>query len=265
MAKSRYTAIIEEVFASKFKTGMTQVDFERSDLTAAADRVDVQCPKNVGDILYSSRYRRKLPKAVQATAAEGYEWIIRGTGQSRYRFVLIRPIPLVPNEQMAVTKVPDGTPGVVAMYALGDEQALLAKVRYNRLVDIFTGITCYSLQNHLRTLVPDIGQVEVDELYVGVDKKGRQYVLPVQAKGGRDELNIVQIEQDTALCECRFPDLICLPVAAQFMRDQVIALFSFEKTAGEVTILSERHYKLVEPNELTPEDLAAYRRRADPD
>ena len=122
---------------------------------------------------------------------------------------------------------------------------------YNRLVDIFTGITCYSLQNHLRTSVPDIGQVETDELYVGVDRKGRQYVLPVQAKGGRDELNVVQIEQDTALCESKFPDLICLPVAAQFMRDRVIALFSFEKIDGEVKVLTERHYKLVEPNEIS--------------
>lgn len=133
------------------------------------------------------------------------------------------------------------------------------------MVDIFTGIACYSLQNHLRTAVPGIGQVETDELYVGVDRRGRQYVLPVQAKGGRDALSIVQIEQDMALCESRFPDLICLPVAAQFMRDKVIALFSFERIDGEVKVLSERHYKLVEPNELTAEDLAAYRRRTDPD
>jgi len=89
------------------------------------------------------------------------------------------------------------------MYALGDEQALLARVRYNRLIDIFLGITCYSLQNHLRTSVPDIGQVETDELYVGIDARGCQYVIPVQAKGGSDTLNIVQIEQDMALCEAR--------------------------------------------------------------
>ena len=36
MAKSRYAAIIQEVFRSRFRTGMTQVDFERSDLAAAA-------------------------------------------------------------------------------------------------------------------------------------------------------------------------------------------------------------------------------------
>lgn len=256
-----YAAILEEIFASKFAPGMTQVDFERPDIAAAAERRGVPCPSNVGDVVYSARYRRTLPESVQATATAGNEWIIRGAGPGRYSFVLTRPIHLAPNEQMAATKVPDATPGVVAMYALGDEQALLARVRYNRLIDIFTGITCYSLQNHLRTSVRDIGQVETDELYVGVDTKGCQYVVPVQAKGGRDELNIVQIEQDMALCESRFPDLVCRPVAAQFTHDDVIALFAFEKIEGEVKVLMERHYKLVDANELTPEDLAAYRKR----
>ena len=68
------------------------------------------------------------------------------------------------------------------------------------------------------------------------------HVIPVQAKGGRDELNIVQIEQDMALCDSRFPELICRPVAAQFMHDDEIALFAFEKIDGEVNILTERHW-----------------------
>jgi hypothetical protein len=106
------------------------------------------------------------------------------------------------------TKVPDATPGIVVRYSLNDEQALLAKVRYNRLIDIFTGVTCYSLQNHLRTTVADMGQVETDEIYVGVDRRGAQYVFPVQAKGGTDKLNIVQIEQDFALCRRSSPTLL---------------------------------------------------------
>ena len=256
-----YSTIIEEVFKSKFKEGMNQVDFERSDITEAAKRLGVRRPSNLGDVVYSARYRGNLPDSVQSTATQGREWIIRGAGPGRYSFVLTRPIRLAPNEQMGATKVPDATPGVVAMHALNDEQALLAVVRYNRLIDIFMGITCYSLQSHLRTTVPSIGQVETDELYVGLDTKGCQYVIPVQAKGGRDELNIVQIEQDMALCESKFADLICRPVAAQFMHDDVIALFAFERIDGEVKILTERHYKLVEASEVTAEDLALYRRR----
>jgi hypothetical protein len=169
---------------------------------------------------------------------------------------------LVPNENLAITKIPDATPGVIAKYALTDEQALLAKLRYNRLVDIFSGVTCYSLQNHLRTTVPHMGQVETDELYVGVDKKGSHYVFPVQGKGGRDKLNIVQIEQDLALCVHKFASLICRPLAAQFMQDDVIAMFEFEEREKGLGISSEKHYKLVPPEEVTEADLETYRNRS---
>lgn len=149
---------------------------------------------------------------------------------------------------------------------LDDEQALLTRLRYNRLLDIFSGLACYSLQNHLRTTVPDLGQVETDEIYVGLDKWGRHYVLPVQAKGGQDEIGVVQIEQDIALCRSKFPDLICRAVAAQFMADGVIALFAFElDTHEEVRIVDERHYKLVPPEELSEDELARYQQRGNPD
>ena len=80
-----------------------------------------------------------------------------------------------------------------------------------------------------------------------------------QAKGGRDKLGVVQIEQDIALCAEKFSSLVCRPIAAQFMRDDVIALFEFEMTEDQVTVRDEKHYRLVAPEELTPEELAQYR------
>ena len=117
------------------------------------------------------------------------------------------------------------------------------------------------LQNHLRSSVPDIGQVETDEVYVGIERTGCQYVIPVQAKGGNDTLHRVQIEQDIALCAIKFPNLVCLPVAAQFMPDEVVALFSFEASDGSLKIADEKHYKLVPPEDLTEDDLRAYAQR----
>ena len=122
-------------------------------------------------------------------------------------------------------------------------------------------MACHSLQNHLRTTITEIGQVETDELYVGVDKKGVHHVVPVQAKGGTVRLSIVQIEQDLAMCGSKFPSLVCRPVAAQFMRGNVIALFEFEESATGVTVSSERHYRLVPPDAITEEDLRSYRER----
>jgi hypothetical protein len=119
------------------------------------------------------------------------------------------------------------------------------------------------LQNHLRTTAPNMGQVETDEVYIGVDKKGAQYVFPIQAKGGTDKLSIVQIEQDVAVCATKFPALICRPIGAQFMTEGVIALFEFEESEDGIVISAEKHYKLVPPEEVTDSDLARYRERGD--
>ncbi|MBZ0168224.1 MAG: endonuclease [Kofleriaceae bacterium] len=218
-------------------------------------------PKNLGDIIYSFRYRTTLPESIRAKAPQGKEWIIRPAGSAKYCFVAIAKAIIQPNIMMAQTKVPDATPGVIAMYALSDEQALLAKLRYNRLIDIFTGVACYSLQNHLRTTVPQLGQIETDEIYIGVDKKGVHYVFPVQAKGGNDRLSVVQIEQDMAMCASKFQHLICRSIGAQFMEGDLIALFEFEQSKEGVAIVSEKHYRLVPGEEVTEADLKSYRER----
>ena len=259
--KNRYSAIIESIFRAKYKSGTRIIDFAREELVIKARFLRIALPKNLGDLIYSFRYRAALPDFIRSTAPKGETWIIRPAGRGKYRLELVADRHLKPNEDMSITKIPDSTPGVVAKYAFNDEQALLAKVRYNRLVDVFTGVTCYSLQNHLRTTVPQMGQVETDELYIGLDKKGMHYVFPIQAKGGTDRLSIVQIEQDFAVCSHKFPTLICRAIAAQFMSDDVIALFEFEQSEDEVSIASERHYKLVPPNEISKEDLAFYRTR----
>lgn len=259
--KNRYTAIIEAIFVGKFTAGSREVPFERQDIVRVAKRLKIDLPKNLGDVIYSFRYRAALPTTITSKAAPGEAWIIRAAGTSRYKFVLVKDVSLTPNPALATTKVPDSTPGVIAKYALNDEQALLAKVRYNRLVDIFTGVACYSLQNHLRTTAPSLGQVEIDELYIGVDKQGVHYVLPIQAKGGRDRLNVVQVEQDLAVCANKFPSLVCRPIGAQFMRNDVIALFEFEEDEEGVRISAEKHYKLVAPEKVTAKDLEAYRAR----
>jgi hypothetical protein len=100
------------------------------------------------------------------------------------------------------------------------------------LIDVFTGLTTYSLQNHLRRGVKGLGQVETDEVYIGLDKHGAHYVLPVQAKGGKDRMSVVQIEQDFALCAQEFSLLLCRPIGAQFMADGVIRPIRVRKHRG---------------------------------
>ena len=255
---NRYTQIIERIFLEKYKDGMTELTFSREDIVRVAKKIGVKLPKNLGDLIYSFRYRAELPESIKAKAPAGREWVIRPGGRSKYIFVATSAATIQPTISFVETKIPDATPGIIAMYALSDEQALLAKLRYNRLIDVFTGVTCYSLQSHLRTFVDNLGQIETDEIYVGIDKRGVHYVFPVQAKGAKDRISVVQIEQDIAMCVSKFSNLICRPIAAQFMKEDLIALFELEPTKSGLGISSEKHYLLVEPDNLSPDELAKY-------
>jgi hypothetical protein len=260
--KNRYAQILEAIFARHYRSDLTEIAFGRHEIVEVAAQLGLELPKNLGDLLYSFRYRTRLPESISLTAPEGQQWLIRSIGRSQYKLALVPEVLITPSAFLAETKIPDATPGIISRYRLNDEQALLAKLRYNRLLDIFTGLACYSLQSHLRTTAPGIGQVETDEVYVGIDKRGVHYVLPVQAKGATERIGVVQIEQDLAVCAVKFVGLVCRPVAAQFMADDLIALFEFEETEQGIRVSSERHYRLVSAEALSPEELATYRHRS---
>jgi len=256
---NRYQQLAGWVFEKHYSPGDTTVEWVREELVEGAEDLEIDLPKNLGDVVYAIRYRISLPWNILEAAPEGMEWIIRSVGRAKYAFVLIpAQVRIKPNLALTVTKLPDSTPEIIAESALGDEQALLALVRYNRLIDIFLGVASYSLQNHLRTTVKGIGQVEVDEVYVAVDGHGRQYILPVQAKSGADEIGITQTEQDLAVCAEKWPDMLCRPISVQFAENGRIALFELAVQDEQIRVRQEMHYKLVPAKEITSADLQAY-------
>jgi len=258
---NRYSAIIGTIFKNHYKPGKTQFDFSRDEFVEIAKSLGIALPKNPGDTIYSFRFRTALPPEIVSTASKGREWGIELAGKGQYRFKLGKFVRVVPRPDLIAIKIPDATPEIITAYALTHEQSLLAKVRYNRLIDIFLGIASYSLQNHLQTFVRDMGQIEIDEVYVGVNRNGQQFVVPVQAKGGNDQLGVTQTRQDIACCVQKFPRLTCRPVSAQFMTKDTIALFELALQGEDVKIVDEKHYKLVPSDQITADDLKLYGKR----
>lgn len=260
MAKpgNRYSLLIQKVFFDRYDGDLMPVVWQREDLVSAASELSMPLPKNLGNVIYSIRYRNPMPDSIVATQPKGREWVISGLGRAQYQFRLVSNTNILPRSDLISIKIPDSTPEIINSNALGDEQALLAKVRYNRLVDLFTGVVAYSLQNHLRTTVNDIGQIEIDEVYTGIDKRGRQFVIPVQAKGGTDKLGFIQTEQDILCCKEKFPNLICRSISAQFMPGNVIAMFELTVEGDELKVIEEKHYKLVPSSEISSYELASY-------
>lgn len=101
---NRYSAIIAALFAKYHQPCLAAFDFRREDIVTAASELGIILPKNIGDVLYSFRYRADLPTSVTEHAPEGYEWVIRPTGKAQYRFALVEKARIEPSKMLAETK-----------------------------------------------------------------------------------------------------------------------------------------------------------------
>ena len=220
---NRYAQIIERIFLDRYKKGMREVSFEREDLVRVAKSLRIKLPKNLGDLVYTFGYRGALPDTIRekrdAMNTGSFDLPDGGT-----RSCLRRNHPLCRTEPLAEIKVPDSTPGLIETYALNDEQALLAKLRYNRLIDVFRESLAIPFKATYAPRLPGLVRSRPTRSTSVSICRGVHYVFPVQAKGGHDVLNVVQIEQDFAVCAAKFPALVCRPIAAQFMGENLIAI-----------------------------------------
>ncbi|WP_220269979.1 hypothetical protein, partial [Klebsiella pneumoniae] len=121
-AKNRYHQLVEKIFFDKYNEGFLEIPFERLDINSAAKELGIDLPSNVGDVIYSIRFRTPMPESVLLTQPEGKEWIIELAGRSKYRFRLVTISRILPNPNMVAIKIPDNTPEIITGYSLYDEQ-----------------------------------------------------------------------------------------------------------------------------------------------
>ena len=254
-----FDRLIEKVFFDNFREGMTELEFTYEDIEQAAHDLEIILSGNFEDILLSFDNYSNLPDKIERSQSAGHRTKRNEIKQKYHKVKAKSNDYITPRNDIVVTKIFDLTPELIRAYALDDEQALLAVVRYNRLIDTFLGLTAYSLQNHLRTTVKGMGQIEIDELYIGLDRNGCHHVIPVQAKGGKDRIGVVQTAQDIGFAGQRFPGMRCRAIAAQFMQDDVIALFELTLRGDEIRVVEERHYRLVPADRLDPAAVRNYR------
>ena len=227
-----YDQIITNLFNSKFKEGYKEIDFTKDELVAIARKLKITL-RNPPDVVYTYRSRAHLPQSI----LDKGNWVIKPKGKGRFSFFKSKRKPFVSiQEDLLAVEIPN------------DEQALLSSIRYNRLVDIFTGITCFHLQSHFRTTIDGEGQIEIDDLYIGIDTDGTEYILPLEAKSAddRDKLGWIQISNMIKFTRQNFPKLKCRPIAAKPAASNKIYLIEFDNNPNseEVSIAQVKLYKL---------------------
>jgi hypothetical protein len=262
-----YRTVVLGLFEKHYKGKGESFDFAQSEYDAICKDKCVPQIGNKPDLVYQYRFRRPLPPEIEAEQPKGRKWVIELAGKGKYRFALRKLKWITPTDGLVEIKVPDQTPEIIKQYARTDEQALLARVRYNRLIDVFLGITTCSLQNHLRATVKALqsSQIEIDELYIGLNSTGTHFVVPVQAKAGADNIAAVQARQDLLYCAEQFPHATCKAVSAQFVetseedKDYIVLFEVALEGPDEVVLVRERRYRLVNRKEITAADLDFYK------
>lgn len=246
---SDYDKVIEVLFFKKFDAAgnpdVTELDFQKDELIHAAQSLNIVI-RNFPDVTYTYRSRGKLPDSI----CEKGHWIIKQKGKSNYAFVKSKRAPFFTiQEGLASTDISNSLPEIVEKYIAEDEQGLLSAIRYNRLIDIFTGITCFHLQSHIRTTIEGEGQIEIDDLYVGLDHDGKEYILPLEAKSpdDRDKLGWVQVANLVKFAHQNFPELKCRPICAKPVDLNTVYLIEFDDKTDfdEIGIKDMQLYHLV--------------------
>lgn len=231
--------VFQQVYAKHER--QDRLPFTKTDIERAVIELGLEI-KNIPDIVYTYRTGRSLlPEAIQARG----HWAIDAEGKGRYAFVRLTRSPYVdiPTD-IETTFILDATPQIVLKYQSTDEQAILARIRYNRLVDTFTSLTAYHIQGHFRTTVDGVGQVEIDDLYIGIDTDGRGFVLPIEAKSGspKDQLGVMQITQLVKFARQYFAELTVRPIGVKVMPDGSYMFLEFNAN-DDPDLVATRRYK----------------------
>lgn len=243
---SQYDEVILEVFLHHYRKGVDRLVFRKDELAEVCRKHGITV-RNIPDIIYTYRARRMLPDRILATG----HWAIAPAGRGAYAFRLLRNPPHfeIPFGDYAPVDIYNAIPELVEGLLRQDEQSLLTLVLYNRLVDIFTGLTCFHIQNHYRSYVADMGEVELDALYVGVDRTGALFVLPIEAKSQAESEMIgrIQVSQMAKLVRQDFADLRRRILAVKALADGTIAMVEFDdhEEPDDFGIISVGRFRLI--------------------
>jgi len=202
--------------------------------------------KNLGDFAYYYGKRHALPGVVVRAGFVG----VAVVGHSAYAFVRSDVIDVPQN--LPEQEVRIALPRQVRRFITDDEQGVLVRVRGSNLLGDLLGERVFHLQSHLRTESKDLGQVEIDDVYV-TEKTER--ICTVEAAEPTAKLIRSQIRRQVAGARRRFgvsADKV-VAVAIQILGPGKIAALRLD---GDFAVTKGKVYRFKEVTRLTKRDSA---------
>jgi len=256
-----YVPILVDIFQRKYQDGDEIVEFTLDEVRETAERLDIKI-RNPSDLIYRMKSRTKLPSEM---LDKGFK-IIKIVKKGVYQFQLGEST-IVDLTRENVFQIQDTTPVAVRRFLEEklseiDEQGLLTIIHYCDLLSHFTGLKIYRLKSHVRKSIVNIGQVEVDEVDIGIglDSLETPIIFPIEAKSASDPLNWTQIANQVNFSKQLFLNYVIRPIGIKVDYDSLLHIIEFtpEMEANKIKIKNSATYNLI----LSEEQINAIRSNA---
>ncbi|MBL9104047.1 MAG: hypothetical protein JNL82_24090 [Myxococcales bacterium] len=220
--------ILLAIYRLKYQEGASTIDFSLDDVRMVAADLGI-VTRNPGDVIYRMRSRTLLPAPIRDN---GFN-ILRQIGRGHYRFERAVSTLMEIADETIIDTI-DTTPLPVRrllpeLLAEIDEQGLLSVVDYCKLLSHFTGLQVFRLRSHVRKSVAGVGQVEVDEVDVGVALRDDDapIIFPIEAKAALDPVNRVQIANQVIFALQHFPGHEVRPIVVKVDHASLLHMAEF--------------------------------------
>ena len=211
-APSKVKRALTHIFRKKYKPGLKEITFTRKELTETIEELGIPS-RNPAHIPYEASKRGGMPKEI---IEAGFNTILNK--KEAYALVYIennviefpesKPIIYASKIKPSLMKhiIPNGL-------AKADEQTMLSIINKHKILEHFLGLEIQHYVPHRRCSLPNIGQVEIDQIAWGIQNNDDDVVIPIEAKGGKENLTRSQMKNCVYYAQANHPGVKIRPVA----------------------------------------------------
>lgn len=232
-------SFIKHLIEKNFTASQDSIPFSRDDVSLYCLKKFKKIPKNVGDIIYSLRYRMDYLSTFDHLLDPDYTWTLLSLSTGQYELKPMPKLKLPDLTSVPVISKIDKTPEHIHNLRPLNDQSLLMKIYQNKVLSEFLEDDLILLQAHHKVNLKDWGQAEIDGI-VASETSPRLYL--VEVKGYTEVIGWPQIIQLKMYAEQNHPGLPFTPIFVQSHRDWSFSIvqFDFNSEFPQVT-KSERY------------------------
>ena len=224
-AKAKF--FVDYLMKNNFINSLTPISFERTDILEICAKEFGKAPKNLGDIIYSLRYRLDYLSTYDYLLEKDYTWTLLSTGIGKYELSPLKKLRIPSLESEDIIYIKDNTPKHIHELRPLNDQSLLMKIIQNDILNEFLQDDLVFLQAHHKVNLQNWGQAEIDGILAS---NYSPHLYLVEVKGYTEVIAWPQMIQLKMYAQQNHSDTPFTPLFIQSHKDWSFSVVQFDYT-----------------------------------